>query len=310
MAQGFALSGIGVGIFALSPAIQTARDTYGVTGFFIVLASISIQVIVCGTLIKPSKLERHTQHRRGLGSKTEKRSRCTCSLLKTYMGVLTTRSVTCLSASMFLYCFGTYIVFMNIPNYCIHKGFSDMEASFLLSVCGVASIICRLLTGVAANSDGVDEILLYSGSMGILSLCTCLFPLFSRFYSGQLVYSLILGIYFGSPYVVISTINTQYVGISRMAAALGLELCLGGFGALAGPVFSGFLLDKGASYEQIFVVAGVALFLAAVSSLLSTLFAPEKFQDNAETTIRDFEIELIAPDRETCDKTNCAKDPG
>ncbi|XP_060603169.1 monocarboxylate transporter 9-like [Ruditapes philippinarum] len=45
-AVGFALSGLGAGLFAVAPLMQLAAEHYGTTGFFIIQAAISLNIVV------------------------------------------------------------------------------------------------------------------------------------------------------------------------------------------------------------------------------------------------------------------------
>ena len=230
-------------MFVMAPVYEVARDFYGNSGFFIALAGLSANIIVFGTLCFPSKLELHTQRKRkqDIAQKHRKSNSGLYSVIKFYIHVALKRPVLCLCFCMFNYGLGTFQIFLHLPSYAVHKGSTSVQGSILVSVCGIMGVIGRILTGFAANHEKIDEIILFGGSMGVVSLATFLFPLFAYSLAGQIVYSAILGLYFGCCYVLTGSVNIKFVGVKSMAAAIGLEFFFCGIGAAVGPVLAGLI---------------------------------------------------------------------
>ena len=237
----FPVSGIGAGMFVMAPLFEAARDFYGNSGLFIALAGLTIHIIVFGMLCFPSKLELHTQkkRRRQIKRQSQKGQPNLYSSLCFYLHILLEKPVLCLCFCMFNYGLGTFLIFLHLPNYAVHKGLTSIQGSLLVSVCGAMGLIGRILTGFAANHEKIDDILIYAGSMGVVSLATFLFPLYSFSFPGQAFYSAILGLYFGCCYVLTGSVNIKFVGIKSMSAAIGIEFFFCGLGALVGPVLAG-----------------------------------------------------------------------
>ena len=231
-------------MFVMAPVYEVAREFYGNSGFFIALAGLTANIIVFGTLCFLSKLELQTKRKRSqdMTRKTQKSRSCHCSALKFYVHVAFKKPVLCLSFGMFCYGLGIFLIFLHLPNYAVFKGSSSIEGSILISISGIMGMTGRILTGFAANHEKVDAIILWGGSVGVVSLATFLFPLFSYSFAGQVVYSALFGLYFGSCMVVIGSVNIKFVGIECMAAAIGLELCYCGIGAVIGPVLAGLYI--------------------------------------------------------------------
>ena len=145
-----------------------------------------------------------------------------------------------LSIARFGYCLGVHLVYVHLPKYAMQMRFSPSETSFLISISGIPGVMGRILTGIAATHEEIDDILLYGGTMGITSLATFLFPLFSNSFAGQVVYAVFLGFYFGCCNVVIGSINIRFVGVECLATAIGIELFCGGIGSILGPVLAGW----------------------------------------------------------------------
>ena len=238
------IAGIGVGLFVMAPVYEVARDFYGNSGFFIALAGITANMVVFGTLYFPSKLEKYTQEKRKqeFEIKAKEGNAWTWSVISFYAHVARKWPVLCLCLCMFCYCLGTHLIFLHFPNYAVHQGSTTVQASFLVSVIGILGVSGRVLTGIAANHEKIDDILLYAGAMGIVGLATILLPLYSDLYAGQAAYAAILGLYFGCCYVLTGSVNIKFVGVEGMPIATGIEFFCGGIGSLVGPVLAGKFL--------------------------------------------------------------------
>ena len=237
MAMGLANSGAGVGIFFMGPLIQLAREHYGSSGCFLILAAFALHIVVFGALMRPSILELETHKMKRMKGHTHRTA--SFAPFTMYFKLCTDKCVMCLSLSLFFFSIASFAIFIHLPNFCIHKGYSSLQASFLISVSGSMTIACRILTGIAANAPDIDEITIYIGSMWIQSFATFLLPLYGKWYEGQMVYAAIIGLYYGCCYVVLPPINKKAVGVENMASALGIEYFLGGIGTIIGPVIAG-----------------------------------------------------------------------
>lgn len=239
LALGIAVSGVGAGLFVLAPLMQLSREHYGPVGFFIILATMTVNIITFGVMCFPSKLELHTQMHRTINAKRSSENSKSFASLKPYLKVLYNKEMICLFLCMFFYCLGTYLVYLHLPTFIVTKGFTAVQASFLVSLSGILSLFGRLLTGVVANLNYINDTVLYSGSMGVVGIASFVYPFSAKYFAGHVVYIAFLGLLFGSCYVTITAVSLKFVGISYVAAAIGLQFCFGGIGAVIGPVFAG-----------------------------------------------------------------------
>ena len=242
----FAFPGVGAGMLVFGPVFEGAREMYGNSGFFIALAGLTLHITVFGAICFPSRLELHTQRERkqeiqrhSLNRRSELRS-----VFRMYLRVATQKPVMCLCFCLFGYGLAIFIIFLHLPNYAVRKGSTPAQASLLISMSGIMGLVGRILTGIVANHEKVDDIVIYAGSIGVISIATFLFPLFSHVYVGQLFYVAIYGLFFGSNMVVTSNVNIRFVGVQSMAAAIGLEFCFCGLGGIVGPVLAGNVTFK------------------------------------------------------------------
>ena len=232
-----AIAGVGFGTCVLSPVMEVLRDFYGNTGYFILLSGIGFHKCLFATLCRPSNLEllRLKTIKAENGSNAMSRR----ELLQHYAKVYANKLILCFSFSLLLFSVGTYMIFLHLPKFTVSIGFSTIEASLLLSACGISSVLSRLAITFVSGKKDIDEIVLYSASFGLLALGTFLFPLYSKNYVGLLVYSLLLGTYFGGCYAIMNAINIRLVGLKCLSVATGMELLFCGVGTALGPIITG-----------------------------------------------------------------------
>lgn len=238
-AVGLAVSGVGAGLFVLAPILQLSRDYYGVSGFFTILAAMMANIVMFGTLCFPSRLELWTQHQR---RNEVKKSDGKCNIsnaLEPYLNVLTNCAVILLCLCMFCYCLGIQLVYQHLPNFIVIKGFTALQAAFLVSLSGLITVAGRILAGIIASLNRINDIILYSGSMTIVAVASFLYPFISGYFAGHVIYMVMLGLFFGCPYVIIMAVSLKFVGINYISSAIGLQYFVGGIGSIVGPVLAG-----------------------------------------------------------------------
>ncbi|XP_045191321.2 uncharacterized protein LOC123548153 [Mercenaria mercenaria] len=132
IALGFAVSGMGAGIFALSHLMQLARNYYGSTGFFIIQATISLNIVTFGAMFFPSQLELHTQEMRKCNkdnARFDKAKSNSGGGFTQYFKALVNKQIALLSVGMFLNCVGSHIVYLHMPVYIVSTGFTASQAA-------------------------------------------------------------------------------------------------------------------------------------------------------------------------------------
>ncbi|KAJ8317468.1 hypothetical protein KUTeg_005372, partial [Tegillarca granosa] len=233
-ASGVAASGVGIGILFLAPAITAAKHSYGYEGFFIIMAGIGFHQILFGIMLKPLYLENRSKYMQINVTDKRQRLNYTTKCLSNFK-ILTNKSILCLCISILCWTLGVFLVFLHLPVYSLSKGTTPMEVSFMLGLTGACGCFSRMVTGLAANSKNVNELVVYSGSFVLLGIVSLLLPLYGATYGGQLVFAAVLGMYSGNCYGILSSINIMFVGIENLAASYGVEMFVHGLGALVGP---------------------------------------------------------------------------
>jgi len=232
-----AVSGVGVGTCILTPIMELIRDYYGTSGYFIILSGIAFHKCLFAVLCKPSKLEKARQQ--SLVNNESENKLTKTQIIKIYAKVYSNKLIICFSLSLMLFSLGTYMIFLHLPVYSIWRGSSRIAATILISVSGLATIVARVLTTFYSDKKNIDEIVLFCASFGLLALGTFLFPVYSRSYTGIVIYSFLLGAYFGGCYAIMNNINVKLVGVKYLSIATGMELLFSAVGTALGPVITG-----------------------------------------------------------------------
>jgi predicted MFS family arabinose efflux permease len=242
-AVGFALSGLGSGLFAVAPLMQLAVEHYGTTGFFIIQAAISLNIVVFGTTYFPSKLELHTQEMRSFNNSNASLSANAITrfrkAIKPYYKALNNKSIYLLCFEMLLNGVEIYLIYLYFPIYIVYKGFTKAQASYMVSLIGIFAVIGRLLTGFVASLHKSIDIWLYAGSLAVVSIATIVYPHISNTLVGHIGYAVVFGLFSGSCFVLLTSVNMSFVDIRHVSAAIGVELFFYGIGSVLGPVFGG-----------------------------------------------------------------------
>lgn len=243
LASGLVASGSGIGTFLVPIIWRRSFTKYGISGAFLMIGAFAFHASIAGILFRPSKTE--LQHK--MTTPCSRRSRRK-SPESGGSRLCTNYSFWLFCVSIFCWSLGVSSVYLHLPTYAKTNGISDSDASFVISIVGIVSIIGRIMTGLAAHSVDVEELILYSGNFGITGLATCLLPLFADTYAGFVVYVVIFGMYSGGVYALLLTITMDIVGIENLSNAFGVEMIFCGTGYLIGPPLSGKVAFDSASH--------------------------------------------------------------
>lgn len=240
LAIGLSNSGAGVGICILAPLMQKIYDYYGPVGFSVVLAGIFAQMVIFGTASFPSKLELYAQRERKKEEKISMEKGMTrCNVLRRYIRILKNTSVICLCVGKFCYSVGLFVVYLYLPSYISTKGFSASTAANLVSLSGILTVIGRVITGIIANTNFINDNYMHCMPMFIVAAATFIYPFTAWSFAGNVTYVVFLGLFFGNVFVLTTSVTMKYVGVINISVAIGLQYLFGGTGMLLGPVLAG-----------------------------------------------------------------------
>ena len=240
LATGMTLAGVGLGMVLFPPLTQLLVDTYMLNGTFMLLGAVTFQSAVFAMTLTPHTSETNSQLKDIEPLEKEKCSAyCISDALYGYTSLIYNASfcVLCLSILCWSSAVNTCTIFL--PDYFITSGSSASEAALILSLFGLGNVISRLLTGLSSVEGGLDSKILYSGSYGVLGIITLCLPFYGTYFAGKITFSLLLGVYSGGTFVLLSQLAIDTTGIDRFVHAMGIQLFVAGIGFLVGPTLSG-----------------------------------------------------------------------
>ena len=225
VAVGVNVTGAGLGTFASGPLLHFFLDKYGVHGSFLLMACIVAQAVIFGALMIPSHLEMEAKIKNKMAndSSTGFKERC-----KNYFCIFKNKTFSLILLAFVLWSLPYGIILMHLPNYSISTGVSEENAALLITIFGLGSAINRILTGLTQGPGGLDPMLLFMGFQGLLGAITFLFPLVSKSFAGQVVYSFLFGIHTGGLVVLMNPVSIELVGLAQLPTSIGLMLLMFG----------------------------------------------------------------------------------
>lgn len=270
LATGVAVTGSGLATITFPPMTQAFYDVYGFHGSFLLLGAVAFQTCVFGALLRPHPTEK--ERRKQISPSQKFTCRAICKTLYEYLMILYNKAFTLYLASILSWCISLAINIMYLPDYFHDNGSSLVEASLMISAMGFGSLVSRILTGLAAVGGAIDPKTLYFGCYGILGILTMILPVFVIHYGGKLAYSVILGLYSGGTWSLLSSICVDLVGIHNLASAFGLVMFIAGVGFLIGPVIGSYVEKLSGNFGHIFIFSGIMFLLASVFGMVMSLY--------------------------------------
>eukprot|EP00058_Branchiostoma_floridae_P007650 XP_002593138.1 hypothetical protein BRAFLDRAFT_72777 [Branchiostoma floridae] len=292
-ANGIGISGNGVGMFALSPLYQVLIDEFSYRGALLIIAGITLHGCICGALLRPIHLREDQEHKAVLDQRKQSIVENSQSSCKTAASkVLHVFDVSLLTHVPFvLYLFshfgtmiGYSIVFVHIAKHAQNIGVGKTEASFLISVMGIAEFVFRLIGGWFADLGVISRLHVYMIGVAGVGLCNLFVP-FCSTYASLVVYMVCYGLFSGVFHALIAVLVREYTGVARLASGIGWDCLVSGVAYLLGAPIAGWLYDATGNYNVSFYSAG-AMILASLCVLFFEKCAKHDDPDG-ETTEDD-----------------------
>jgi len=132
------------------------------------------------------------------------------------------------------------------------------EASFLLSIIGIANVVGRIGFGYLADQPRVNRLWLYNlaviiagGAMVLLIFCLS--------YTSLAVMSAFFGAFIGAFVTLTPVILVDLFGVERLTNAFGILLLFQGVAAFVGPPLAGLMKESSGNYDVAFIAFGVMM---------------------------------------------------
>ncbi|XP_073987957.1 monocarboxylate transporter 1 isoform X2 [Rhodnius prolixus] len=196
------------------------------------------------------------------------------SLLKDPIFIIFTVSNFCTSIG-----FNVPYVYM-VPQAVTDNKLTEGDASYLLSVIGIANTVGRIVLGYLSDKKWVNRLWVYNTSLALCGFSTAL-SIYCYDFVTFAVYAAVFGFTVGAYVGLTSVILVDLLGLDKLTNAFGLLLLFQGLASLIGPPITGWLKDWTNSYDPGFIVSGLTI---AISGLM--LFVVPTIQKMLETRER------------------------
>lgn len=267
LATGIAVSGSGLGLFLLSPLAEYLINTYGWMNAWLLIGAISSHTFVSALTYRSTKQE-ETEVEDGQEKETFLHFFSKFSLVfsnKRY--ILVTLSYFFLSAAIIS-------PHMFLPSHFSLRSDLDDPNSISISLLGISNIIGQILVGWIADLYRDKNWLIFSVSMVLGGLLTCVLPILNNIYLVYL-YSVMFGFLKSVDYVLQSTLVIESgLGLEHLTAAFGWLQLTQAISVLIGTLLLGYIKGFSLDYSLTFIVSGIFLVVAGASLFFWPLFKP------------------------------------
>uniref|UniRef100_H3AZL0 Solute carrier family 16 member 13 n=1 Tax=Latimeria chalumnae TaxID=7897 RepID=H3AZL0_LATCH len=251
LATGLAFTGVGLSSFAFSPLFQYLVDTYSWRGGLLILSGMSLNLLVCGALLRPLTLEGDV-----VSMKEKTSALLDLSLLLHCPFMTFVMAVTLINT-------GYFVPYVHFVAHAQQVGFDEYKSAFLMSVAAITDLIGRLLSGWFSDLGKFQLAHILVTLVSLTGVSIIVIPL-GRSYAALLAMSAFYGFFSGAMTPVVFSLLPEIIGITRIYGGLGLFQMIESIGGLLGAPLSGWLHDITHSYTISFVVAGGFLVLGSL----------------------------------------------
>ncbi|XP_043796001.1 uncharacterized protein LOC122716716 isoform X2 [Apis laboriosa] len=127
------------------------------------------------------------------------------------------------------------VPYVYLTDNAIEMGFSETDASILISVIGISNMSGEILLGWAGDKAWVNASIVYAVCMALCGAVTALIPMVVGNYYALCAISGAFGLFIGANYSLTSIILVELITLERFTNAYGLLLLVQGVANLMGP---------------------------------------------------------------------------
>ncbi|XP_033333700.1 monocarboxylate transporter 9 [Megalopta genalis] len=183
------------------------------------------------------------------------------------------------------------VPYVYLTDNAIEMGFSETDASNLISVIGITNTVGEVVLGWAGDRAWLNASIVYAVCMAFCGAVTALIPKVVRNYYLLCVISGAFGLFISANCSLTSIILVELITLERFANAYGLLLLVQGVANLVGPPLAGWLYDITGKYDLSFYLAGLCIALSGALLLampLISLYRKCVYGSKKEETDKDF----------------------
>jgi MFS family permease len=172
-----------------------------------------------------------------------------------------TRSFWLFIGIFFLFSGSLFLVLTHLVPHITDLGFSAVEAATVLSVAGGATIVGRVLFGMASDRMGRKRAVMVGTLLHVIAM---VWLLWSQELWMFYLWALVFGLAWGGTGPTMAALIGDTFGLGRIGAILGLLEVGFGTGAGLGPVIGGAIFDLKQSYFLAFLLGVAAMLVTTV----------------------------------------------
>lgn len=273
-----AFSGMGVGIMVFPSLSSQLIFLYGWRHAYQILALVSCVLI----LIAAQFLKTRPQNSEGHVKRPPFREENETSPFDEPYGIslkeaLRTKQFWFLSAIYFFFLYMLLTVTVHIVIYAKDMGVPAGSSAGIISVIGILCVVGLNAAGNWADRIGNRVSLTMSFLLMTLSF---FWLLISKSEGALILFAILFGLAYGGVQVLFSPSVAELFGIRSHGVLLGAAAFVGTFGAVFGPVLSGYIFDSAKSYTPAFIICA---FMGIASIVLASRLRPLKGHDPLPT---------------------------
>lgn len=270
--NGFVTAGSSVFTAILPPILTWLVQTTGLASTFHVLAGVTMFIIVCSLVYKPTQAPPPPPKKKAGHSAAH-------TLVRSLVNVDNWKKKRYIiwSLSIPVALFGYFVPYVHMGKF-VKDRFPGENENLPVMCVGITSGLGRLLFGFIADLPKVNRVLLQQISFIFIGTMTMLLPVTDS-YPVLLVIALAMGLFDGCFISLLGPIAFDICGPRGATQAIGFLLGLCSLPLTVGPPIAGILYDHTKSYTLPFILAGIPPLIGA-----STMFLINFVKDEGNET--------------------------
>lgn len=153
-----------------------------------------------------------------------------------------------------------HLIFVHIVPYAVDMGISPMDASFILSLIGVANVLGRLVLGRLSDTVGRKSLAIISS---LIQAGAFIWLMWAHHLWMLYVFAIPFGFTFGGSSAMITALIGDIFGTRSLGAIMGILIAGFALGAAIGPAIGGYVFDVSGQYFMAFVTGTFSILINA-----------------------------------------------
>ncbi|XP_046400963.1 monocarboxylate transporter 12-like [Ischnura elegans] len=175
-----------------------------------------------------------------------------------------------LSFSTFLLFTFFIVPYFYLAEHMISLGYSESEASILISIIGILNTMGMIALGWAGDQAWMNVTKTYALCLCLCGICTGIMPLLTNSYLLLAIDCALFGLFFASNFSFTPVLIVELISLDRFTMAYGMILLTQGLGNLVGPPLAGWFYDITNTWNLSFYIAGFFIFISGLAIALIT----------------------------------------